>query len=88
MDEIATHIPHIAADYSLARANFAGDEMKKLAIIGDGSNRTLGDFDMLRIQKVIDITAPIFARAGRPVAAGLRAQDVATNEFIDPNVGL
>jgi hypothetical protein len=31
-----------AQDYSLARATFAGDEMKKLGIIGNGSNRTLG----------------------------------------------
>ena len=77
-----------AQDYTLARANFAADEMKKLRIIGDGSNRTLGDFDMARVQKVIDITAPIFAKAGRPVAPGLKAQEVATNDFIDPNIHL
>lgn len=77
-----------AQDYSLARATFAADEMRKLGIVGDGSNRTLGDFDMARVQKVMDITGPIFARAGRPVAAGLRPQDVATNEFIDPGIGL
>jgi len=77
-----------AQDYTLARANFAGDEMKKLGVIGNGTNRTLGDFDMARVQKVIDITGPIFARAGKPIANGLRPQDVFTNEFIDPNIGL
>lgn len=77
-----------AQDYSMARATFAADEMKKLGIVGNGSNRTLGDFDMTRIQRVIDITGPIFARSGHPVATGLRPQDVASNEFIDPNVGL
>ena len=82
------HDLNAAQDYSLARANFASDEMKKLAIIGDGTNRTLGDFDMARIQKVIDVVGPIFARAGKPIAGGLHAQDVATNEFIDPNIGL
>ncbi|HXM55279.1 MAG TPA: hypothetical protein VOB72_07805 [Candidatus Dormibacteraeota bacterium] len=82
------HDLNAAQDYSVARANFAGDEMKKLGIVGDGSNRTLGDFDMARIQKVIDIVGPIFARSGKPIASGLHPQDVATNEFIDPNVGL
>jgi hypothetical protein len=77
-----------AQDYSMARATFAADEMRKLGIIRNGSNRALGDFDMARIQRVIDITAPIFARSGHPIATGLRAQDVASNEFVDPNVGL
>jgi hypothetical protein len=77
-----------AQDYTLARANYAGDEMKKLGIIGNGSNRTLGDFDMARIQRVVDITAPIFARAGKPVSGSLRPQDIGTNEFLDSSIGL
>ncbi|HEY4027842.1 MAG TPA: ABC transporter substrate-binding protein [Candidatus Dormibacteraeota bacterium] len=77
-----------AQDYTLARANYAGDEMKKLGIIGNGTNTTLGDFDMARILRVIDITGPIFAREGKPIAPGLRPQDVATNEFLDASIGL
>jgi hypothetical protein len=77
-----------AQDYTLARANYAADEMKRLGVVSNGTNRTIGDFDMARTQKVIDIAGPIFARAGRPIATGLRPQDVATNDFIDPSVGL
>jgi hypothetical protein len=77
-----------AQDYTLARANYAADEMKKLGITGNGSNRTLGDFDMARILRVVDVAGPIFARAGKPIAAGLRPQDIATNEFIDPTIGV
>jgi hypothetical protein len=77
-----------AQDYTLARANYAADEMKRLGVVSNGTNRTIGDFDMARTQKVIDIAGPIFARAGRPIATGLRPQDVATNDFIDPGVGL
>jgi hypothetical protein len=43
---------------------------------------------MARTLRVIDIAGPIFARAGKPIAAGLRPQDVATNEFIDSSIGL
>jgi hypothetical protein len=62
--------------------------MKKLGIVSNGTNRTIGDFDMARVQKVIDIVGPIFARAGKPIASGLRPEDVATNQFIDPGMGL
>ena len=77
-----------AQDYSLARANYAADEMKKLGIVSNGTNRTIGDFDMARVQRVIDIVGPMFARAGKPIASGLRPEDVATNAFIDPGAGL
>jgi hypothetical protein len=77
-----------AQDYTLARANYAAGEMKKLAIISNGTNRTLGDFDMSRVQKVIDVVGPIFAREGKPIATGLAPQDVATNDFIDSTIGL
>jgi hypothetical protein len=77
-----------AQDYTLARANYASSEMKKLAIISNGSNRTLGDFDMSRVQKVMDVVAPIFAREGKPIAPGLRPEDVASNDFIDSTIGL
>jgi hypothetical protein len=79
---------HAAQDYTLARANYATDEMRRLAIVSNGTNRTLGDFDLSRVQRVIDIVGPIFARAGHPIASGLRPQDVATNEFIDSTIGL
>lgn len=82
------HDLNAAQDYTLNRANYAAGEMKKLKVISNGSNRTIGDFDMARIQKVTEIVGPIFARAGKPIASGLRPEDVATNEFIDPNVGL
>jgi len=77
-----------AQDYTLARADYAAAEMKKLAIVSNGSNTTIGDFDMARVQKVIDIVGPVFARAGRPIAGGLRPDQVATDEFIDPAIGL
>jgi len=77
-----------AQAYTPARADYAADQLRKLRIIGNGSNRTIGDFDMARIQRVIELAGPIFARSGRPLAAGLRPQEVATNEFIDPNIGL
>jgi hypothetical protein len=73
--------------YSLERATNAVKAMKDNGIVGNGSNKTIGDFDETRVQKIIDIVAPIFAGQKKPVKAGLKPTDLATNEFIDTTIG-
>ena len=61
--------------------------MRELDIVSNGPDDTFGNFDMDRIQTLIDEIAPVFAEAGADVKEGLRAEDIATNEFIDPSIG-
>ena len=61
--------------------------MRDLDIVSNGPDGTLGNFDMDRIQTLIDQIAPVFAEAGAEVKEGLRAEDIATNEFIDTSIG-
>lgn len=51
-------------------------------------NAYIGDLDLDRVQKTIDIDTPIFAGQGTPVKDGLKAADLVTNQFIDQSVGL
>jgi hypothetical protein len=44
--------------------------------------------DEARVQKVIDQLAPIYAAAGKPIKEGLKAADIATNQYIDEGIGL
>jgi hypothetical protein len=74
--------------YTLGQAEFSAAQQRKLGIVGNGPDRTLGNFDLRRIQRVIDIVVPIFAGRRQPVKPGLRPEDLATNQFIDPSVGL
>jgi len=74
--------------YTLGQADFSAAQQRKLGIVGDGPDRTLGNFDLARIRRVIDIVVPIFAGRRQPVKPGLRPEDLATNQFIDPQVGL
>jgi hypothetical protein len=74
--------------YSPERANYAVRAMKENAILGNGTNKAVGDFDMSRVQRIIDIVRPIFAGQKKPVKEGLKPEDLVTNEFIDPNIGL
>jgi hypothetical protein len=43
---------------------------------------------MERVRRVIEIVTPIFSAQGKPVKQGLKPEDVATNEFIDPKIRL
>jgi hypothetical protein len=74
--------------YSPERAAYAVTAMKDNAILGNGTNRTIGDFDLSRVQRVIDIVRPIFAGQKKPLKAGLKPQDLVTNEFADPSIGI
>lgn len=74
--------------YSQRNAQYAAETMKNLKLIGNGPNGAAGSFDETRVQRIIDITAPIFAQQKTPIADGLSPDKVATNEFIDPSVGL
>ncbi|WP_155375166.1 hypothetical protein [Catellatospora vulcania] len=74
--------------YSKEQAAFSVEQQLKLKIVGNGGNATLGDFDVDRVKQVIGIVGPIYAGQRKEVKAGLTAQDLVTNEFIDPAIGL
>jgi hypothetical protein len=77
-----------AYPYSAARAAQAVTAMRTNRILGNGANGTVGDVDAARVRRIIDIVRPIFAGQHRPLRDSLRPDDVYTNEFIDPSIGL
>jgi hypothetical protein len=77
-----------AFPYTPDRAKYAVEAMKDNGILGNGTNRTVGDFDMARVQRVIDIVRPIFAGQKKPLKDGLKSADLVTNEFIEPSIGI
>jgi hypothetical protein len=74
--------------YTKGNAEFAVAQMRRLRIVDNGSDRTLGNFDTGRIARLAGIVGPIFAAQRKPIKADLAPSDVATNEFIDATVGL
>lgn len=58
--------------------------MDSLGIVSNGPNDTLGDFDLDRIDAVVDQLAELDSF---DVPEGLTASDIVTNEFIDPTIG-
>jgi hypothetical protein len=74
--------------YTKEQAAFSVDQQLKLKIVGNGANATLGDFEVDRVKHVIEIVTPIYTGQRKEVKAGLTPQDLVTNEFIDPSIGL
>ncbi|HEV7471312.1 MAG TPA: hypothetical protein VGO23_16230 [Pseudonocardia sp.] len=74
--------------YSQAVADYSAKAQPDLGIISNGANAYIGDLDLDRVQKTIDIDTPIFAGQGTPVKDGLKAADLVTNQFIDQSIGL
>jgi hypothetical protein len=72
--------------YSRPNAEFAVGQMKKLGIVANGNDKTIGNFDMNRINKLLQIDVPIFEGQKKPLKPNLSAADIATNEFIDPSI--
>jgi hypothetical protein len=65
-------------------AAFAVKTMKDLGLMGNGPDDTLGNFDLSRVQSVID---DLRAIGGLDIPDDLTAEDMVTNEFIDPSIG-
>ncbi len=74
--------------YSQGVADFSVATMKKDGLVGNGADSTIGNFEPERVQKMFDITTPIYAKAGTKIADGLKPTDIYTNDFIDPSIGL
>jgi hypothetical protein len=72
--------------YSADLARYSATAMLDLGIVENGPDQTLGNFDMNRVQRMIDILKPVLERQGRPVQEDLKPEDLATNEFIDPAI--
>lgn len=69
--------------YDQGIADYSTETMEELGIVGNGPDEVVGNFDLERVQAVIDA----MAEAGLDVPGNLDAADLVTNEFIDRSIG-
>jgi hypothetical protein len=74
--------------YSKGLADYSAKALKQLGIVDNGSDGVLGNFDMARVNKIMEIMTPIMAGQKQQVKQGLKAEDIATNEFINQQTKL
>ena len=74
--------------YTQGTADYAVATMKKLGIIGNAPDGTLGSFTDSRVQQLIGILVPIYTKDGKQTLTGLKPSDIVTNQFIDSSISL
>ncbi len=75
--------------YSIGLAEFANREFGRLGLIGNGPDDTVGNFDMDRVQTLVEQMIPVFANPeiNIEIVEGITAEDIVSNEFIDESIG-
>jgi hypothetical protein len=74
--------------YSPGMADYAVKTLKDLGLVGNGPDKTLGNIQDSRVQRMIEILTPIYATQKKEIKAGLKPSDLYTNEYINPAIGL
>jgi len=74
--------------YSPGMADYAVNTLKTLGLVGNGPDKTLGNIQDSRIQRMIEILTPIYAAQHKEIKAGLKPSDLYTNEYINPAIGI
>jgi hypothetical protein len=74
--------------YDRPLAEYSAKALKQLGMVDNGPDGTLGNFDMARVAKIIEIMTPIMAAQRQQVRKGLKPEDIATNEFINQQTKL
>jgi hypothetical protein len=74
--------------YSQGVADYGVKTIKDDGLVANGPDSTVGNFDMDRVNSLIELAIPVYTALGQPPKEGLKAEDIVTNEFIDPSIGL
>ena len=74
--------------YSQGVADYAVETIKNDGLVANGPDDTVGNFDPDRVNGLIEKAIPVYTSLGQPPKDGLTADDIVTNQFIDPSIGL
>jgi hypothetical protein len=74
--------------YTEETGHFGAEQMVNLDILANGTDGTLGSFDMDRVEDARQKFTPIVTSSGAELPEDLSADDLATNEFVDESISL
>ena len=74
--------------YSQGVADYADKTMIDDKLVSNGDNDTLGDFDATRMSDFFTKAKETFTKLGTDIDPKLTVDDLYTNEFLDPSIGL
>ncbi len=74
--------------YTSGAADFGVQTIKADGLQANGTDGTMGSFDMDRVAELIGLAVPVYTAQGATPKDGLVPEDIVTNQFIDPSIKL
>jgi len=74
--------------YTQGAADFGVAAIKADGLVANGTDGVMGSFDMDRVNGLIEKAIPVYTAQDSPPKEGLKAEDIVTNEFLDPTIKL
>ncbi len=74
--------------YTAGAADFGVETIMNDGLQANGTDGTMGSFDMDRVAELIELATPIYTEQGATPKDGLVPDDIVTNQFIDPSIAL
>lgn len=74
--------------YDRAAAVYGACQLRTLGLVSDTISGVAGGFDPSKLQRMIDITRPVFAAQRNPLRDDLAPADIATSEHLDTDLSL
>ncbi|MEI8241547.1 MAG: ABC transporter substrate-binding protein, partial [Actinomycetota bacterium] len=75
-------------DYTAGAAEYGVTTIKKDGLVANGTDGVMGSFDLARVNDLIAKAIPVYTAQDSPPKAGLKAEDIVTNEFLDKSIHL
>lgn len=74
--------------YDQGSADYGVETIKKDGLVANGTDGVMGSFDTDRVNGLIEKAVPIYTALGTTPKDGLTADDIVTNQFLDPSIHL
>jgi hypothetical protein len=74
--------------YTAGAADFGVSTIQADGLQANGTDGTMGSFDLDRVAELIALAVPIYTEQGSPPKDGIVPDDIVTNQFIDPSIAL
>ena len=88
LDAVASFGEDFGWTYSEGAAEYGVATMQADGLVANGPDDTVGNFDLDRVNALIELAVPIYTAQGASPKEGVTADDIVTNQFIDPSIGL
>ena len=88
LDAVAAFGNDFGWTYDQGAADYGVATIKADGLVANGSDGTMGSFDLDRVNGLIELATPIYTELGNPPKDGLTAEDIVTNKFLDPSIKL